>query len=209
MSLQRLPTELLCLVSESLKQKDISSLISCARRFQVLTSILYGNDFKCHKTSALFWGAEQGVLNTVKMAVHAGGDVNDLHLKWFTTVNGIHRPTNHVQRAPIHLAAFNGHDDVVEYLLECGASLEPLSVGLCHCAALVDRISTAPLFQPVKRLRSQEGIWSALVSYHILFCFCPALAMYVSGGLQRAAPEILPMYFRIALKRRNADGKTH
>ncbi|KAM7196162.1 Ankyrin repeat-containing domain protein, partial [Rhypophila sp. PSN 637] len=105
---------------------------------------------KRNRLSALVWGAEFGRLGTVQKALQYGEDVDFMHervifplgvrVTWWLTV--IHS----LAAGAIHHASSNGFDEIVQCLLDHGASLTTTAQGLCACRGLLeDDMGTPPL----------------------------------------------------------------
>ncbi|KAJ5620182.1 hypothetical protein N7510_004166 [Penicillium lagena] len=122
MSLTVLPPELLHLIVDEITDTyearvqplaTLKTLYDIARTsrtvWNTVSSRVYGHDVQCLRSSALVWAATTGNMLTVKSSLAQGGNP---------------RTTNHHLQPPLWLAARNGHEEVVEILLNYGADIE-------------------------------------------------------------------------------------
>ncbi|KKT23689.1 MAG: hypothetical protein UW09_C0003G0211 [candidate division TM6 bacterium GW2011_GWF2_43_87] len=94
-----------------------------SKRIDFLYQFLY--DFPNEKRGALGKAAYDGNLNEVKKCVDRGDNINELTicpLEWPGDTDSPH-PLTPESWAPIHMASFKGHLDVVKYLVANGADI--------------------------------------------------------------------------------------
>ncbi|KAM0351921.1 hypothetical protein ACHAPU_002437 [Fusarium lateritium] len=77
-----------------------------------------------------------GSLETLKLAVVQGADVNTTgaaneHVVWQTVIDDPR--TGRMFAAPLHLAIYNDHENIVRWLLDNGARLNVPSLNYCDC----------------------------------------------------------------------------
>lgn len=159
-SLQTLPAELLRLIIEDsgLRQKDLAVLTrTCDFFYQIVTPYLYRHDIKHNNSSALIWAAEHSQLRTARRALELGADPNTKGPQFpesrdFSNdpcYNGIctvqdHRPYG----SPLHFAANEGNDAMVNLLLDYGARTDASSEHVCGCGGHWTDEQRADCFPP-------------------------------------------------------------
>ncbi|KAL2130599.1 hypothetical protein VTI74DRAFT_6198 [Chaetomium olivicolor] len=182
----RLPPEIVLLIDELLTLDDRLALSRANRWFHsVINPVIYRDNVKFGHSSSLFWGAENGQLGTLKLALAAGADLNatgpppkkagesdptddsdntdadgnvdDAGVELFEEPPD---PNLQVLGTPLHLAAKHGHRDIVDWLLDNGADIDAPSHRICECQSLKSGR------QPGRRLRDYPR-WRAL---HTAMC---------------------------------------
>ncbi|AEO67153.1 uncharacterized protein THITE_2115982 [Thermothielavioides terrestris NRRL 8126] len=159
----RLPPEIVLLIDELLVLQDRLALSRTNRKFYtIINPVIYRDNVRFANASCLFWGAENGQLGTLKHALAAGADLNasgplpgkisagdgpgaeNDHPE--SDGNGDADPAADLEEplnpslepscTALHLAAKNGHRDIVEWLLDNGANIDAPSYRVCDCQSL-------------------------------------------------------------------------
>ncbi|KAL4804671.1 ankyrin repeat-containing domain protein [Aspergillus unguis] len=112
MALSDLPNELLLGFIRAIEsERDMNSVIHTSKKFHALGNPhLYRNNARRHRSSALIWGAKNGRIDTVRLALGYGADVNAKACK---------KPMS----TALILAAENNRLDIVKLLFENGADV--------------------------------------------------------------------------------------
>ncbi|KAJ5364493.1 uncharacterized protein N7496_010206 [Penicillium cataractarum] len=123
------PNEIVLLIAEELQsQADLSALAQVDRRsYRLLRDVLYQYNLHHHNGDGIFQAAKKGSASAVAQFVELG------YPEWSSASrggpdekkNGPKIPVEEGTRflpAPIQLAALQGHNHVVEYLLSCSQS---------------------------------------------------------------------------------------
>lgn len=160
-----LPPEIVLLLVELLDLEDKLALNRANRWFySIINPVIYTLNVKFGNSACLFWGAENGQLGTLGHALAAGADVNasgplspkatyndsgndsDVdNADADTDGNGDGETTDDARSpdaplepfgTPLHLAAKNGHREVVKWLLDNGADINAPSYRVCDCQSL-------------------------------------------------------------------------
>jgi ankyrin repeat protein len=155
--LEALHTELLFQIGQYLPQSDLSSLARTSRTcYERLNPELYRADAREDRSSAMVWGAREGELETLKLSLRNGGDVNTIGPGHFCFVSSNLRGCHRAERVPsfpgwlpdysrisapvlapddfatpLHWAAAGGHDDVLAWLLQSGAKMSFMGTEGC------------------------------------------------------------------------------
>ncbi|KAF4993654.1 hypothetical protein FGRMN_6372 [Fusarium graminum] len=139
MSLLCLPLELLSHVGSFCDSPQLASLALVNHRFyDIFNPHLYRhNAFHDEPSKAsVIWAAGFGSLKTLKLAIAQGADINTTgaaseDVVWQTVVDDPR--TRHMYAAPLHLAIYNDHEDILRWLLENNARLDVPSLNCCDC----------------------------------------------------------------------------
>ncbi|KAM7187506.1 Ankyrin repeat-containing domain protein [Naviculisporaceae sp. PSN 640] len=147
------PIDILYLIADELKAgssasayQSLNSLSRTSRSLHhIFMPILYQYNVR-HKhdgKSALIWGAKNGILGTVKKALEAGEDVDyrddgDQGMRrkrppQFWLSEGPADQHLSPSACAIHFAVKFGYDDIVQFLLDKGASMTTPARELCTC----------------------------------------------------------------------------
>ncbi|KAL1970529.1 hypothetical protein VTN77DRAFT_4173 [Rasamsonia byssochlamydoides] len=131
MSLLALSNELLLLIAKYLQsQADINAFMQTnSRPYHLLNTYLYRYNVQYGHSSALLWGAEHGHETTIQKSLREGADV-----RWKSNYESLVQPVYFMGRwmrtlrshgdfkkHPISSAAAQGHNAIVELLLDHGA----------------------------------------------------------------------------------------
>ncbi|KAI0841009.1 ankyrin [Hypoxylon sp. FL0890] len=152
MGLLQFPNELLTQVAEDLTIKDMSSFhLSCRDLYTALDPFLYRR--ARGDAGVLYWAVKHRNTQVVKKLLEAGAHPDQYMFK------DLHRRTQLPERessepwmTALHLAASLGYDDIIELLLDHGASVNALSQGFCSCAYRLkdeDNSTANPFWMPL------------------------------------------------------------
>ncbi|KAK0732074.1 ankyrin repeat-containing domain protein [Lasiosphaeris hirsuta] len=171
-----LPTEIVVLVAGLLSLKNQLAFSRTNRHlYHIVNSVIYEDNVKHAGASSLFWGAVNGRLGTLKHALQAGADLDGIApikgknpdaadgeaTDVVVSPADTHPNTPLLPWAtPLHLAAKNGHRDIVNWLLDNGVNINAPSFRVCDCQAL------KPGRHPLRRL-AEWPRWRAL---HTALC---------------------------------------
>ena len=190
-SLDSMPAEIILLIVEYLPctRNYTGALARCSHRFHALLSPRLPNRFP---RAAIRWACEDGILPLLKSALgdtsdspiqqlpvnatalyDIGGSYDDNDKYWANLGRGLYQQTHeslafsgHL-RTPLHMACANGHNDIVNYLLDKGARIDGKASGCCDCASvdnyLEGEIGPVPRWEPVE--------WEAWEPLHIAMCY--------------------------------------
>ncbi|KAG8157227.1 hypothetical protein KVR01_012935 [Diaporthe batatas] len=130
MGLVKLPNELILMLDDWADVPTLAALARTSRRLHdLMNPVLYRRSAKEQHSSALLWAAENGLVETVKLCLSHGADINlPLSLQEDAQVGDV--PAS---GTPLHYAVRRGHDDLVEYLLDNGADHQCWCTHLCEC----------------------------------------------------------------------------
>ncbi|KAK4158050.1 ankyrin repeat-containing domain protein [Chaetomidium leptoderma] len=234
----RLPPEIVLLVDELLELQDRLALGRANRKFySIINPVLYRDNVKLANASSLFWGAENGQLGTLKHALAAGADVNasgPLPRKAGETEtsdtendgdgNNDADPAVELFEVPpdpslqpsctaLHLAAKNGHRDIVEWLLDNGADIDAPSYRVCDCQSLKSgrhpsrRLSEWPRWRTLHTaMCSQERAVAELLIFRGASLELDPTAGHKHTALHSAAAQgLIPVIKLLALNDINLD----
>ena len=133
MSFASLPTELLEEVGKYCDGQQLASFTQVNRKLYVIFNPrLYQYSIANDSPSkeCVRWAVEYGSLNTLKYAISQGADINgSCAITERYVLSGM-------SSTPLHIATANGFHEIVQWLLDNGASLHEPSVKLCKCDLL-------------------------------------------------------------------------
>ncbi|KAH7157764.1 ankyrin repeat-containing domain protein [Dactylonectria estremocensis] len=167
MTFSTLPFEIIAIVDEFCDQPERHALAQvCHRLHDFFNPVLYRNHVR-NNGSCMFWAAKKGSLNTMKHAVAEGANVNDngTAIQKYTNVknnnnddNDDHDSINNGDldsnpsfASSLHIAIYNGHADIVAWLLDQGAYVNTPSRDLCDCVLKPGPASWFPLHMAICR----------------------------------------------------------
>lgn len=130
MSFASLPTEVLGEVGKHCDGQPLASLAQVNRQFcAIFNPLLYQHSIANDSPSqeCVRWAVEYGELNTLKYAISQGADINGSCAVTERYVR------SGMSSTPLHIATANGFHEIVQWLLDNGASLHQPSVELCEC----------------------------------------------------------------------------
>ncbi|KAL2690020.1 hypothetical protein Neosp_004088 [[Neocosmospora] mangrovei] len=133
MSFASLPTEVLGEVGKHCDGQPLASLAQVNRHFYaIFNPLLYQHSIANDSPSqeCVRWAVEYGELNTLKYAISQGADING---SCAVTERYVH---SGMSSTPLHVATANSFHEMVQWLLDNGASLHEPSFGLCGCDEL-------------------------------------------------------------------------
>lgn len=133
MSFASLPTELLEEVAKHCDGQQLASFAQVNRKlYAIFNPRLYQHSIANDSPSqeCVRWAVEYGSLNTLKYAISQGADINgSCAITERYVLSGM-------SSTPLHIATANGFHEIVQWLLDNGASLHEPSVNLCECDEL-------------------------------------------------------------------------
>ncbi|KAH7175826.1 ankyrin repeat-containing domain protein [Dactylonectria macrodidyma] len=177
MTLSTFPFEILTLVDEFCDQPERHALAQvCHRLHDIFNPFLYRNHVR-NNGSCMFWAAKKGTLATMKYAVAEGANVNDngTAIQKYTNKTKSNNifcdnddddddddndnddsdngdlDSNPSFASPLHIAIYNGHHDIVAWLLDQGAYINTPSRDLCDCVLKPGPASWFPLHMAICR----------------------------------------------------------
>ncbi|KAH7235688.1 ankyrin repeat-containing domain protein [Fusarium tricinctum] len=137
--LQSLPLELLTYVGSFCDSPGLYSLALINHNFyDIFNPCLYRHNvlYDHPAAASVLWAAGAGSLNTLKIAIAHGANINTTGAYSESTVWQTARDeplSGKLYATPLHLAVDSGHEDVVRWLLENGARVNTPAFGLCVC----------------------------------------------------------------------------
>ncbi|KAL1851384.1 hypothetical protein Daus18300_012565 [Diaporthe australafricana] len=141
-SISKLPDEITVLIAEACDVPGKASLARSSRHLGDLASqVLHRYNVQNEGSSAMYWAAEHGHINTFERMRSCGAEVNDTSGSRLPAV--IRRLTPNPRPilrrtfgfSPLHVAAKFGQDAAVRWLLRNGARIESPAQELCRCTA--------------------------------------------------------------------------
>ncbi|CAJ0547693.1 Ff.00g044470.m01.CDS01 [Fusarium sp. VM40] len=137
--MQSLPLEVLTHVGSFCGSHQLHSLALVNHSFyDIFNPCLYRhNVLYDHPTAAsVLWAAGAGSLNTLKIAIAHGANIDTTgahseHMVWQAPRDEPSR--GRLYATPLHVAIASGHEDIVRWLLENGARVNTPAFGLCVC----------------------------------------------------------------------------
>ncbi|EON97459.1 putative ankyrin repeat protein [Phaeoacremonium minimum UCRPA7] len=163
----QLPAELVILIANLLELPDQLSFTATSHYFHnIVNHVVYEDNVKHGGASSFFWGAENGVIGTLKAGLAAGVDINaSVWPQLDSSSDGDSSSDENVDeseeaKAPkksataLHVAAKHARRDAVEWLLDNGADINAPSYKYCNCL----RMHWRKYFTP----RSERPTWTPL-----------------------------------------------
>lgn len=167
MEFLKLPNELMFALGNLADIPTLSALASTSRRLHALLNpLLYRRNAREQHSRALVWAAENGRLDTAKLCLSHGADINTVTSPEEETRrqrNNLLFLIGAVSRSgtPLHYAVRRGHDEIVKYLLANGADHKSWCRHLCECHAPQGSTRRA------NNQEAQTAHWSPL---HLALC---------------------------------------
>lgn len=194
----RLPTEVILFICYELHPVDAQpsfrdaqalaalGALACANRrfWSIANGVLYRVGIESYDALPLAWAAKYGVLGTLKEALAAGASAHcTFHNSpaawdmWKNTFGGeqfLSFPC--IVYTAIHLAASEGHKDIVDILLDHGAELDARSAQFCDC--------TPPrsLWETLDDQSRRQELTSATAADHDSWCHWPPLHLAICSS---------------------------
>ncbi|KAH7019494.1 ankyrin repeat-containing domain protein [Ilyonectria destructans] len=142
MPLARLPSELLAIIGQFCSRSEQNELTRVNHQFHnVFNPVLYRQNLlrDAPAESCTFWAARNGRLDTLKLAVAHGADINDNGIRneddWTRASPSPHFDPRPVFASPLHLAIYHRRPDIIAWLLDNDADFNTPSRNVCLCYA--------------------------------------------------------------------------
>lgn len=133
MSFASLPPELLRELGNHCDGQQLASFAQVNRQlYAICNPLLYQHSIANDSPSkeCVRWAVEYNSLDTLKLAISYGADING---SCAITERYVH---DGISSTPLHIATANGFHEMVQWLLDNGASLHEPSIELCGCDIL-------------------------------------------------------------------------
>ncbi|KAJ4394504.1 hypothetical protein N0V93_003722 [Gnomoniopsis smithogilvyi] len=140
-TLQNLPSELVRHIAQKCGQSDMSRLLRVSKNLRnIVTPELYEHNVRNQYSSAMFWAAQSGNIDTLELLDTAGADWNDqsasfsdekVREQFCPYLPGQH--SRNMYFSPLHIAAKFGQGRAVRWLLKHGARINATALNLCSC----------------------------------------------------------------------------
>lgn len=152
-----MPPEIILAIAEDLgRQKSLHSLSLVNKRFNAIANqVLYSTAVKERSSAITVVAARHGNLDTLKRAAEHGADLNSVYWLMFPTWAHVERfditwegetGDRYCWAAPLHLAAAEGHDDVVRWLVSQHVDLDVPGKLYCRCDSVAGKYNAIPTY---------------------------------------------------------------
>jgi ankyrin repeat protein len=163
-------------IAEYLSEKDMANFALTSRQvYGAINHFLYFYNARKNTSSALIWGCELGVLGTVLHSLENHANVNTC------ICSGQEK-----QSPPLHVAAENGHHEIIRLLLQANAEIDGRSSGgdtaLCIAASNGHHLAVAELLKAGANIELADGWGKTPLSLAAKNRFVPVVVQLVAAG---------------------------